>query len=200
MLRYGLGKYSYHGLRDVYYLSRDLPGHFVIFSLLNLGTLCAVAFSRERENGTETMMRRINPDWRVAAATKFGYAFLTTLVLVLIFGLISMTFDWYARSPVGSSFLRFCCSWSTRASDAHSFAVLAAAACWGIFWTGRLRRRFDSVFLAFFTPTVLTIGVVWACYRLDWDNYAPTIIFNIVACLLALIFAPFPRRFGYRQR
>ena len=179
----------------------DIVGLFVFFTLLNLATLCACAFARERQNGTSTILRRIAADWRVAATAKFGYAILSSALFALIFTAISGVIDLRLGFPFGSSIVDYFKSFNLHTSDAAFLKGLGLAfvACWGVFWTGRTDRVFVVLALSFLTPTLTSIVVAWLCTYWEYDWQAPTIICNAVASLLALTFAPFPGRFGYRQ-
>ena len=174
-------------------LSRFVMGGIVAM-WLNLTALCATAFAREREANTMETLRRTSPDWRVAAAGKFGYAFLSTLALGVFFFLVTLCVDLTREQRLTTTFASFFSTNSGYGLNAFlQGSGMGAAFCWGIFWTGRASRQITAIFLAFFSAMVC--GIVASTFFPGSGVDLPCFAVGVVA----LVLAPIGNRFGYRS-
>ncbi len=174
-------------------LSRFVMGG-IVATWLNLTALCATAFAREREANTMETLRRTSPDWRVAAAGKFGYAFLSTLALGVFFFLVTLCVDLTREQPLTTTFASFFSTNSGYGLNAFlQGSGMGAAFCWGIFWTGRVSRQITAIFLAFFSAMVC--GIVASTFLPAAEVDLPCFAVGVVAMALA----PLGNRFGYRN-
>jgi len=178
---------------DGFELSRFVMGG-IVATWLNLTALCATAFAREREANTMETLRRTSPDWRVAAAGKFGYAFLSTLALGVFFFLVTLCVDLTRELRLTTTFASF---FETNSGYGLSAFLqgsgMGAAFCWGIFWTGRVSRQISAIFLAFFSAMVC--GIVASTFLPGAEVDLPCFAVGVVAMALA----PLGNRFGYRS-
>lgn len=178
---------------DGFELSRFVMGG-IVATWLNLTALCATAFAREREANTMETLRRTSPDWRVAAAGKFGYALLSTLALGVFFFLVTLCVDLTRQLRLTTTFASF---FETNSGYGLSAFLqgsgMGAAFCWGIFWTGRVSRQISAIFLAFFSAMVC--GIVASTFLPGAEVDLPCFAVGVVAMALA----PLGNRFGYRS-
>ena len=165
--------------------------------ILNVATLCAIAFARERENGTLETLRRVVSDWRVAAFAKFSYAFISTLVLSVVFLGVSLVVDSCCHYVCMTTFFK---ALSRNGDLFFSFlkgAGLLCAFCWGIFWTGRVERQATAIFLTFASAAFCGIVSADICRALfdKWELYAD--VLTLAVSILAAACGPLRGRFGY---
>ena len=171
---------------------------------LNASILCAIAFARERESETFETLRRATPDWRVAAAGKFGYALFSSLALAAFFGIASI-----GAAKVGGHkpFEAFRLVLELNSSDGPAtlvFVFAIATVCWGVFWTSRCARQMAAIFGAFLCPLLISaiaglivMRTLGTDQRFVGKSFIETIVG--VVSILALVAAPFKKRFGYRE-
>ena len=175
---------------------------------LNATFLCAAAFARERENGTFQTLRRVESDWRVAAAGKFGCVLVSTLILAAFFLIETILVAKLDGRRPFVAFERAIQYNSTDLSLALAAAVAATAWNWGVFWTGRSSRQMTAIFLAVLCPLVvgmtaetLIATIFGKTESLSDPAIQRAVLAGVVEAtgLLALVAAPFKGRFGYRE-
>lgn len=167
---------------------------------LNLTVLCATAFAREKEGRAMDALRRLAPNWRVAALGKFGYAFLSTLVIgVLVFS-ATLAIDYYTNQPLLSA--------ASSCFDSENRYVLGQAGLtfnllqtftWGVFWTGRLSRQTSAILLSVVSAILCgcALSFVLQIFGL-WENELYMRLAVLASGVLILIFAPGKNQFGYK--
>ncbi len=116
-----------------------IGGIFAVW--LNAVLLTATTFAREREIGTFQTLRRIAPDWRVAAAGKFGWILASTLALAAFFAVESFVVAKIAGQRPFAAF-----EGDVNSFVARSIALSAAVVGWGVFWTGRASSQMSPSF------------------------------------------------------
>ncbi len=167
---------------------------------LNLTVLCATAFAREYENGTLDALRNTVRDWRVAAAGKFGYAFLSTLVLGAPLFVGTLIVDLVNDAPYLTSIKLAFASSTGEIFFQLGLQFLALSFVWGIFWTGRTPRQPGAILVS--VACSAATGLLFRFVLSSGDANLPMKPFLIyLACVAALVlaFAPGARRFGFRQ-
>ena len=174
----------------------------------NASILCAIAFAREKENGTFETLKRATPDWRVAAAGKFGYAFVSSLALAAFFGVASIIAATIGGHKPFEAFYRVL-EYSPFGEILTITSDLAfASVCWGVFWTSRCSKQITAIFLAclsaFLTVSFVSngMGIVFELSEPDSQSIVSVVVHAIVGaiCLLALVAAPFKGRFGFHAQ
>ena len=177
---------------------------------LNATILCAISFARERETRTLETLKRACPDWRVAAAGKFGLIAITTVALAIFFAgafLIADALDgWSYLGSLGrESFFD-----PNRTGTLIKIASLCFAFCWGVFWTGRTTRQAPAIFLT--VVCSLACGIGSELIFNAWFNatestsaivYKTCAVVGLIAPiaveLVVLFLAPRKTRFGYLE-
>ncbi|MBP5623159.1 MAG: hypothetical protein J6X44_14220 [Thermoguttaceae bacterium] len=180
----------------------------VVAVWFNAAILCAIAFAREKEDGTFETLRRVAPDWRVAAAGKFGYALVSSLALAAFFGVASIIVATLGGQKPFEAFYRVLENPPFEEILSVAPALALASVCWGVFWTGRCSKQITAIFLAFLSA-LLTVsfvsngmGIVFELSEPDSHSTVSVLVDIIVGaiCLLALVAAPFKERFGFRAQ
>ena len=146
-----------------------------------------------------TVLRRITSDWRVAAIAKFGYAFLSSLAIVVVFFLITLGGDLYFRLPFLTTCFGFLHSnvYSDTVFRVHWVGGLVTF-CWSVFWTGIVSQRFVAIFLSFLCSIVM--GVITTIIAIGLMNkfiFIGVICQLVIGLTLLLISAPICKR-AYR--
>ncbi|MBP5622383.1 MAG: hypothetical protein J6X44_10245, partial [Thermoguttaceae bacterium] len=176
---------------------------------LNAAFLTASTFAREKEDGTFQTLRRVVPDWRVAVAGKGAWIIASTLILVAFFGA-----ELFVAAKIdGESFLkgfRDILNANSNKGDegtlTTALVVSITSVCWGVFWTARSSRQMSAIFLSILSPLVanIVVAVFVASVNLigsatDKSTLGATAWIVAILGLFALVAAPFPTRFGYRE-
>ena len=175
---------------------------------LNATILSATAFARERETGSLETLRRIAPDWRIAAVAKFCYVFASTALLAAILFGVALCVDRFGGHDISTTLLSY--FRTDLGGDLATFlrgSGLLVAFCWGVFWTGRVERQTTAIFLTVVCALASGLIATGICQGVwggagdagDLSLLRLVLGFCLVLGLVALAFAPGRNRFGYRD-
>lgn len=169
---------------------------------LNLTVLCAIAFTRERENHTLEILRRSVPSWRLAAFGKFGYAICSTLILAAFFVLEAFAIDAIFVKKglincVKATFEKT--QWEIFSQVVVAFNLLQTFV-WGIFWTGKVSRQAGSILLSVLCAVAggFLYGYICKFAHIElYENFSCYAVYFAATSLILLCCARLPNRYGY---
>ena len=177
---------------------------------LNATILCALTFVRERETRTFETLKRVCPDWKLAALGKFGLVALSTIATGLFFLAAVAIVDALDGWAFFGSFGRGSLLDGYNLGTWIKVASLCFAFCWGVFWTGRASRQASAIFLTVLCSLGCGLAFELVANELPWFETISTqdklaariaaivaILAPVAIELVVLYLAPRGTRFGY---